>query len=577
MNFNCSGKRSVLLFSVLIFFGYLIFYSTFLGLSPFSSKGEAREALVIKDMFEQGNFILPLRNGVDIPSKPPFFHWIAAGTAKLSGHLSEFDIRFPSTLFAALALAFFFTFVSLESNLRTGLVTIVIAATATEWSRSALLSRVDMVFTSLLSLAFVLMYSLFSNFRDGRRIPLVTIFLLGVVLGCAVLTKGPAGIVIPWLAFGLFWLVATKGSLRLPYYQAVLAIATTLLVAGLWYWAAYKQQGQRFIEVQFIRENVARLTGAEGYEVGHEKPFYFGVIDLLTGFLPWSVFCFPAAFIVWQKRHRLWLKEERLFLFSLCWLVTFVIIISVASSKRAVYLLPVYLPLAYILAHTFFALREPARGFWYRFSTAAAWLISIAMCAVLVVALLSLFFNVLPGTLKPSALKLAGDIISFFHKSPEVLLLLFIAVLFATHAALLLQRHAYQRYAMSLGASLFLVILVLGQYIQPTIAQANSARSFAAKLTELIPASAKIVEYRRDFFPMLYYLDRRVQLIDNAADLVSTPPQTGPCTHAIVQENELLEFQKEAPQSSVLYRSEGLAADNSERLVLVSLCRSSPF
>src|SRR2546425_9431489 len=45
--------------------------------------GEAREGLVVREMLRTGDWILPLWNGSVVPSKPPLFHWLAAGAAPL--------------------------------------------------------------------------------------------------------------------------------------------------------------------------------------------------------------------------------------------------------------------------------------------------------------------------------------------------------------------------------------------------------------------------------------------------------------------------------------------------------------
>lgn len=47
----------------------------FLGLPLFNTKGEPREAIVALSMFQSGNWILPVNNGVDIAYKPPLLHW----------------------------------------------------------------------------------------------------------------------------------------------------------------------------------------------------------------------------------------------------------------------------------------------------------------------------------------------------------------------------------------------------------------------------------------------------------------------------------------------------------------------
>jgi 4-amino-4-deoxy-L-arabinose transferase-like glycosyltransferase len=47
-----------------------------LGTLPFYTKAEPREAIQVWDEVNRSEWILPLRNGVELPSKPPLFHWL---------------------------------------------------------------------------------------------------------------------------------------------------------------------------------------------------------------------------------------------------------------------------------------------------------------------------------------------------------------------------------------------------------------------------------------------------------------------------------------------------------------------
>ena len=60
---------------------FLLFFYR-LGAAPFFDKQEAREALVVWEINRTGNWILPLRNGDEIPAKPPLFHWLGALVSK---------------------------------------------------------------------------------------------------------------------------------------------------------------------------------------------------------------------------------------------------------------------------------------------------------------------------------------------------------------------------------------------------------------------------------------------------------------------------------------------------------------
>src|SRR5262245_44589533 len=71
-----------------------------LGAVPFYTKGEPREATVVWEIYTNGEWILPLRNGHIIPSKPPLFHWLGTITSFVWGDLTEWTIRLPSALLA---------------------------------------------------------------------------------------------------------------------------------------------------------------------------------------------------------------------------------------------------------------------------------------------------------------------------------------------------------------------------------------------------------------------------------------------------------------------------------------------
>ena len=65
---------------------------------PFYTKGEPREAVVVWEMAHGGGLVLPLRNGTEIPSKPPFFHWLGLIASQATGGVSELSTRLPSAL-----------------------------------------------------------------------------------------------------------------------------------------------------------------------------------------------------------------------------------------------------------------------------------------------------------------------------------------------------------------------------------------------------------------------------------------------------------------------------------------------
>ena len=69
-----SPRRTVALGLVLAVAAVAFFWR--LGALPFYSKGEPREAVQIVEAVQHHSWILQLRNGVHLPSKPPLFHWL---------------------------------------------------------------------------------------------------------------------------------------------------------------------------------------------------------------------------------------------------------------------------------------------------------------------------------------------------------------------------------------------------------------------------------------------------------------------------------------------------------------------
>ena len=79
---------------------FLIPYLVFLSMPPIGSSTEAREAQVAWSIFERGDWILPLRNGL-VPSKPMLYHWCSAFLALLCGSHEIWQLRLVSLLFSA--------------------------------------------------------------------------------------------------------------------------------------------------------------------------------------------------------------------------------------------------------------------------------------------------------------------------------------------------------------------------------------------------------------------------------------------------------------------------------------------
>jgi 4-amino-4-deoxy-L-arabinose transferase-like glycosyltransferase len=303
--------------------------------APFYDKQEPREALVVWEINHSGNWILPLREGHEIPSKPPLYHWLAAIVSQTAHQLNEMTARLPSALLGALGvLLVYWAGASLWSR-NAGFVSGSILATSIEWRGTAKVARVDMTLTFALLCAF-LFFLYFYRSGGGRN----KAFVLGLLLGLATLAKGPLGFVVPCLTY-LVFLWAQRDLSFIKKLHPLVVVSTCAVVAGSWYALALWQGGETFLDV-VIKENFSMTMGQEA---GHPHPFYSYVPFLFQNMAPWSIFFLPLG--LWVYRSRRNLTPDLTYL--LIWFGTVFIFFSAFTQKRPVYILPAYPALALLL------------------------------------------------------------------------------------------------------------------------------------------------------------------------------------------------------------------------------------
>jgi 4-amino-4-deoxy-L-arabinose transferase-like glycosyltransferase len=332
--------------------------STLLGIAdqPFYTKGEPREAMVVWEMAHGGSIVLPYRNGTEIPSKPPFFHWLALLSSNALGQVSELSTRLPSALLAIATVLGVYAFGAWTGRIRSGWLAAVALALSFEWLRAARIARVDMTLTFFLTgtmLAFAVMDRL-----GARRALLVAFY---ACMAAASLGKGPVGIALPALVVLVYAAVRppddpeprvgrpadpSTGALRARVASVTSTIrdlaplpgiAAVLAVVGAWYAAALWIGGDDFFVKQVLKENVFRVIDPERLDTGHAHgPLYF-LPNFFLGALPWSLLAPAIGWWLWRSR-----RLDPTTRYLVVWFATVIGFFSIASSKRSVYILSAY-------------------------------------------------------------------------------------------------------------------------------------------------------------------------------------------------------------------------------------------
>jgi 4-amino-4-deoxy-L-arabinose transferase-like glycosyltransferase len=308
---------------------------------PFFDKGEPREALEVQYIVTQGQWLFPLKGEGEIPSKPPLFHWTGALFSLIWGETTEATVRFPSVFYATLGVLLVYLFGCRLFDPRVAFLAGVILATTFIYEKQAVEARVDMTLTFFVTASLIVFYFLYRGWIAMRSAFYGFYFLLGI----GVLAKGPVGLILPALTIAIF-LALRK---RWDFLSKLCLHPGVVLALGIglsWYSAAILQGGEEFVGRQIVKENLARFFVYGEGGTGHQKPiYYYGSYLFLLG-LPWSLLL-PFMMIHWVKHGSL--KEES-FLFLGIWIAVVFGFLSLSAGKRAVYILPLYPPLAVLTA-----------------------------------------------------------------------------------------------------------------------------------------------------------------------------------------------------------------------------------
>lgn len=334
----------------------------FLGLSNYHTKGEPRESIVSYTMLSTGNWILPVNNGGEMAYKPPFFHWSVAAVSFLNnGQVTEGTSRAPSAIALIAMTVVGFLFFGKRKGISIGLLGAFITLTNFELHRAGVNCRVDMVLTAL---TVISLYDFYRWYEKGLKgIPWVAI----ICMSLGTLTKGPVGILVPCLVMGVFLLLRGINFFK-AFFLLFLTGLSSFILPALWYYAAYRQGGQAFLDLM-LEENVGRMTNTMSYD-SCVNPWYYNIFTVLVGYVPWillgiiSLFTLKYAKIsgkpmAWWKQLKAKIAGmDTLDLFALTAIVVIFVFYCLPQSKRSVYLMPIYPFIAYFFARYVFYLTE---------------------------------------------------------------------------------------------------------------------------------------------------------------------------------------------------------------------------
>jgi 4-amino-4-deoxy-L-arabinose transferase-like glycosyltransferase len=253
-----------------------------------------------------------------------------------------------------------FLFARAIAGLRCGLLSALILTTSLEILVLTRLAITDMVLTFFLTAS---LYSFYLALHDHAEPRSGSWALIGwAAAALAVLTKGPIGILFPVAIVALFiWLSGNSqqwSSLRIR-----TGVAVFCFILLPWYVAeAYVTEGE-FLRVFFVKHNVLRYLSVNS---GHRGPWFYYLVVISIGLLPWSAFLPASINAAWKYRSQTTgrNREDNLPFFLLLWAAVVLVFFSLAQTKLPNYVAPLFPSLSLLVGWWCdrFLLNEPGRS-----------------------------------------------------------------------------------------------------------------------------------------------------------------------------------------------------------------------
>jgi 4-amino-4-deoxy-L-arabinose transferase-like glycosyltransferase len=361
-------KRKIILFSAVLL----------LTLLPGIQHGlwrpdEPQVAGICAEMAYKKDFVVPQLNGRPFLEKPPLYYALGATLSNIFGRDNDLSYRLASIFFACLTFFITFRMVSIRDGTMNGLLASGVLASSWGFFRLARWIQVDM------SLVFSITLAMYAYMRLSEKSNSRHSMLMGLGIGLSFMAKGFVGPAI--IAAAIVTDVILKRDLLIIKKIRPLWILAIMLITVLpWILALYGRGGFPFLREVIVVNNLMRFTGApEGAALGHMHGPFFYLRTFPLEYLPWT-FAFVPALISSLRRP----QDDP----YLGWFIGPFILLSIASAKRGLYVIPLFPACACMTASW---LSGVGKARWEELVVKAIW--GIAVLVAFVPFLVGVFFG----------------------------------------------------------------------------------------------------------------------------------------------------------------------------------------
>jgi hypothetical protein len=317
-----------------------LLFIPFLGAVPLFDPPEAVFANAAREMVSSGRYSVIQTGAGPVYDQFPLFIWIQAGSMELFG-LHPFAARFPNAIMGIITLLTLYGVGRKQGDSNLGIWWAIVYAACWlpfTWFRAGLPDAVYNYFIFL---------SVYFAYRTGYTVkPVTLVTVSGLCMGLAVLTKGPAPILLSLLTWLLYW-ISSKGKTSVRFSHVFIIMLLSCLPPALWLIYTGFTQGWAY-PGNFCRYQAAMLSSAL-----LNRSFYYWV--LLPGCFP--AFIFLLAYLQKRRQRSVYttpqpmdMKDLHTWMWSLC-----LAALPVCPSF-------IYLPVTFLAARQVYRIAEGRAG-----------------------------------------------------------------------------------------------------------------------------------------------------------------------------------------------------------------------
>lgn len=331
--------------AMLFLLGCLLFFFA-LGNHQLQGSTEARVAGIAMAMHLDNDWVVPRLFGQPFLEKPPLSLWLDATAIRLFGG-TPLAVRLASAFAGLFSVMLLYRMLLSFARPRTlaFVAALMLATMASYWSNVRGVGE-DALLSLGVTMALLAFYqaSRPESERGSASLGTWALFTLGMAI--ATLSKGVLGLAMPGVVIFVYLTCTSLLDKRLQLGQWLRpGLFTLLALVPLLIWLVFllRRDGAEALGEVLWTNSVGRFSGSF-VEAGHYEPFYYYLAKLPEAFLPWNILVYLG---LWHFRKSL--ARNRYRLFFTVWLVAQFTLLSLASSKRTVYLMSLT-PAAAVLA-----------------------------------------------------------------------------------------------------------------------------------------------------------------------------------------------------------------------------------